>query len=128
MAQRRSEVLKRVGRRLRELREAHGRTQEEIAERAGYTGKYVSEIERGLRDPPLTTLERIAVSGLGCSLDDLIRGTTEAPSGAKAPRREPLPRALRQVVDDLAALPDIGRRRALPLVRGIIALTRASIR
>lgn len=127
MAQRRSDILRRVGRRLRELRDAAGRTQEEVAERAGYTGKYVSEIERGLRDPPLSTLERIAVSGLGCSFDELLRGTAESP-GAKALPREPLPRSLRQVVDDLAALPDSGRRKALPLVRGIIALARAAPR
>jgi transcriptional regulator with XRE-family HTH domain len=125
MAHRRSEVVRRVGQRLRELREVSG-TQEEVAERAGFSGKYVSEIERGLRDPPLTTLERIAVDGLGCTLEQLVVGANAAQPSGKAAPRQAVPRMARQIVDELAALPDNVRRKAIPVVRGVIALARAA--
>ena len=125
MAHRRNEVVRRVGQRLRDLREAKGQTQEQIAERAGYTGKYVSEIERGLRDPPLTTLERLAVRGFGCQLHELVATAPAKPNPVEDYRRGGVPRDLRAIVNDLAGLPPHVQRRVIALVRGLIALARS---
>lgn len=45
---------------LREIRLAKGWSQEELAERAGADRTYISDIERGLRNPSLKTLARLA--------------------------------------------------------------------
>lgn len=62
----------RIGKRLRELRQQARLTQEEVGLRAGFSSKYVSEIERGHRDPPLSTLNALA-SAVGGSLEGLLR-------------------------------------------------------
>ena len=80
---RRSDLVLRVGSRLRELRQLADLTQEEVEERAGFSGKYVSEIERGLRDPPLTTLEKLA-RGIGCEVSDVFAPLRANPSRAIA--------------------------------------------
>jgi transcriptional regulator with XRE-family HTH domain len=56
-----SSTIKLLLKRLRELRKAHGLTQEAFAERAGMSYKYYQALEGGRKlDPRLTTLERIA--------------------------------------------------------------------
>lgn len=45
---------------LRRLRKAHGLTQEELAARADIERTFVSFLERGLRQPTLTTILKIA--------------------------------------------------------------------
>ena len=72
----------RIGQRLRTLRVGRGLTQAQVGEGAGFTAKYVSEIERGARpDLPLSTLEAIVVQGLGGSVSELFgdsrRGKTK---------------------------------------------------
>ncbi len=44
------------GARIRELRHERGLTQSDVAERAGVSLKYVSQIERGSRNPTLGVL------------------------------------------------------------------------
>lgn len=59
-----------VGRELREERTSNGRTLSDVAEEAGVSTQYLSEIERGLKDPSSEILE--AVSGaLGLRLVDV---------------------------------------------------------
>ena len=66
-----------LGKRLRTLRERQGRTLTEVAERAGISPQYLSEIERGLKEPSSEMIA--AVTGaLGTTLVDLSGQITEA--------------------------------------------------
>lgn len=65
------EIRKRFGTKLRSLREQHGWSQEEFADRAGMHRTYVSSIERGIRNPTLSVLERLA-KALGISMAELL--------------------------------------------------------
>jgi transcriptional regulator with XRE-family HTH domain len=59
-----------LGRRLRTLRERQNRTLTEVAERAGMSPQYLSEIERGRKEPSSEMIA--AVTGaLGTTLVDL---------------------------------------------------------
>lgn len=49
-----------LGARLRELRLARHLTQEQLAERAGLSYKFIGEVERGRGNPTLTTLGALA--------------------------------------------------------------------
>lgn len=60
-----------LGRRVRTLREKRGISQEQLAESAQLHWTYVSGIERGLRNPGLNTLGRLA-DALGVSLSKLL--------------------------------------------------------
>ncbi len=53
-------IKARFGRRLRELRRAHGLSQEELAFRAGLHRTYVSSAERGERNVSIVNLEKLA--------------------------------------------------------------------
>jgi transcriptional regulator with XRE-family HTH domain len=55
---------------MRRLREAKGWSQEEFAERAGLHRTYVSGVERGIRNPTVTVLAKLA-SALECSIGSL---------------------------------------------------------
>jgi transcriptional regulator with XRE-family HTH domain len=46
--------------RLKHLRERKGLTQEELAEKAGLSRGYVSRLEIGRHDPPLSLVRRLA--------------------------------------------------------------------
>lgn len=50
------------GARVRQLREKRGLSQEALAERAGLHWTYVSGVERGLRNPSLSTIGRLAAA------------------------------------------------------------------
>lgn len=64
-------VLRRIGQNVQRLRALKGWSQEELADRAGLHRTYISGIERGIRNPTATVLERIAV-GLGVELAELV--------------------------------------------------------
>jgi transcriptional regulator with XRE-family HTH domain len=64
------DIRLRFGRRIRELRQARGLSQEELAFRAGLHRTYVSSAERGERNVALVNLERLA-RALGVPLRDL---------------------------------------------------------
>ena len=49
-----------IGNRIRELREARGLTQEELAAKTGISYKHISVLERGIKEPRLSTLFSIA--------------------------------------------------------------------
>jgi transcriptional regulator with XRE-family HTH domain len=59
------------GHRLRELRQKYGVTQEQLSAATGLTEGYISNMERGLKVPSLTTILRIAVA-LGCKVTELV--------------------------------------------------------
>ena len=55
-----TDIKTRFGRRLRELRQARGLSQEELAFKAGLHRTYVSSAERGQRNLGLVNIERLA--------------------------------------------------------------------
>ncbi|TLD68160.1 helix-turn-helix transcriptional regulator [Phragmitibacter flavus] len=66
-------VLSKFGIHVRNLRETQDLTQEQLAERAKLDITYISGIERGLRNPSLLSLLRLA-KALGVSLKQLTEG------------------------------------------------------
>lgn len=73
---------RRIGQRLRLLRERRDLTAKEVARRAGITPMSMSRIELGRHDVVLTTLAQI-LAAMGCSFDDL-----EAPPAGAAERAD----------------------------------------
>ena len=115
-----------LGVRLREMREARGLTQEALGERAGFTGKYLSEVERGLRDLPLSTLRAIATS-LGATLEDVFRGLESGKAAGREvalPLPEPFSREVLALVRALTQLPSARRRRVLSAIRALLQVAR----
>ena len=56
----RVDIRARLGANVRRLRETQGWSQEEYADRAGIHRTYVSDIERGRRNPTVTVVEKLA--------------------------------------------------------------------
>lgn len=65
------DVRGRLARNLTKLRHAKGWSQEELADEAGLHRTYVSGIERRVRNPTITIIERLA-KALRCSIGDLL--------------------------------------------------------
>ena len=53
-------IRQRLAANLRRLRHDKGWSQEEFAERAGIHRNYVSDLERGARNPTITVIEKLA--------------------------------------------------------------------
>jgi transcriptional regulator with XRE-family HTH domain len=53
-------IKAKFGHQLRKLREDRNLTQEELADKAGMHFTYIGQIERGLRNPSLVNLYRLA--------------------------------------------------------------------
>ena len=66
-------VLAALGRNVRHRREARELTQEKLAERAGLDPTYISGIERGLRNPGIKNVAKLA-KALGFSTAELLKG------------------------------------------------------
>jgi transcriptional regulator with XRE-family HTH domain len=64
-----ADIRVRFGRRLRQLREQRGLSQEELAFRAGLHRTYVSSAERGQRNVSLVNIEKLALA-LGVRIAD----------------------------------------------------------
>ena len=62
-----------LGQRIKQLRKSRGLSQEDLAEKASISAKYLSDLERGKRNPTFSTAEKIA-EGLGVDLARLITG------------------------------------------------------
>jgi transcriptional regulator with XRE-family HTH domain len=69
----RNPILSAFGLNVRKRREARQFTQEALAEKARLHPTYVSGIERGVRNPSVLIIARIA-KGLGASVSELTRG------------------------------------------------------
>jgi transcriptional regulator with XRE-family HTH domain len=112
------DVARRVGARMRALRLAQGLTQAEVSERAGFTVKYVNEIENGRRrDLPLSTLAAIVERGLGASLSAVFARETRR----KAARVNPvLPSNIEALAHEIARLPASKRDAVLVVLRATL--------
>ena len=66
-------VLIETGRLIRKHRNAKGWSQEELADRAGVHRTFISSIERGVRNPTVTSLHRVA-SAMDLTVSELIDG------------------------------------------------------
>jgi transcriptional regulator with XRE-family HTH domain len=69
----RNGILTALGLNLRRQREAKELTQEKLAERAGLDPTYISGIERGLRNPGIKNVARLA-KALGLTTAELCKG------------------------------------------------------
>jgi transcriptional regulator with XRE-family HTH domain len=112
-----SEFLAAVGKSIRAAREAAGLTQARLGSRSGIEGKYVSEIERGTRNLPLSTLHAIVKKGLGLELDVRL-------GDAGKPGPAPLPAAIESVARAIQALPAKQQRTVLSIIEMLLALTK----
>ena len=63
--------LKRLGLKLRRLRQARKLSQSALAKQAGITGTYVAKLERGGSDPTIGVLKRLA-NALGVPVTALL--------------------------------------------------------
>jgi transcriptional regulator with XRE-family HTH domain len=66
------DMRKLVGRNAARLRQAAGLTQEQLAERSGFSQQYISKLEQGRRNPTIVSLYELA-TGLGASPVDMVR-------------------------------------------------------
>lgn len=62
-----------LGMRIRYLRKKRGLSQEDLALDSGVNKNYLSDLERGSRNPTINIIEKIA-SSLGVSLSELFMG------------------------------------------------------
>jgi transcriptional regulator with XRE-family HTH domain len=65
------DMRKLVGRNVRAVRQARGMTQEQLAEESGFSQQYISDLERGRRNPTIVTLHDLA-QALGSTPIELI--------------------------------------------------------
>jgi transcriptional regulator with XRE-family HTH domain len=72
MAFKAEEQAKKVGDRLRQLRERKGIKANELADRSGLTPQTISRIENAKTDVPFQTLQKI-LTAMGCDLKDLVQ-------------------------------------------------------
>ncbi|MBV8543190.1 MAG: helix-turn-helix transcriptional regulator [Acidobacteria bacterium] len=68
------------GARLREVRIERGLTQPEVANRVGTSASNISDLERGIKVPTLTTVARLAAA-LECNVSELIEVLDRRPRG-----------------------------------------------
>lgn len=66
------DMRKLVGRNAARLRKEAGLTQEQLAERSGFSQQYLSKLESGRRNPTVVTLYELATA-LGVSHVELVR-------------------------------------------------------
>lgn len=66
------DMRKLVGRNVRKIRLRIGLTQEEFADRSGFSQQYISGLEKGRRNPTIVTIYELA-KALGVSHMDLVR-------------------------------------------------------
>lgn len=65
------DVRKRLAANMKRLRKERGWSQEALADEASMDRTYVSGIERVVKNPAITVVERVA-SALGCRMGDLL--------------------------------------------------------
>ncbi|TIU90566.1 MAG: helix-turn-helix transcriptional regulator [Mesorhizobium sp.] len=70
------DMRKLVGRNFARLRRQRGLTQEEVEARSGFSQQYLSDLERGKRNPTVITLYELA-QAIGVSHVDLVRPDNE---------------------------------------------------
>jgi len=108
--------LRALGEVLRTHRNAAHLTQAALARRAGISGKYVSEIERGTRDVPFSTLHALVHDGLKRRLELKFADVNGHTNG------NGLPRPVAEVARAIAELPEERRAAVLSIVRAALRL------
>lgn len=68
-------IEKKLGQRIAELRNKARLTQEELAEKSGYSTEFISLVERGVNSPSVAGLQRIA-DALKCEVRVLFTFST----------------------------------------------------
>lgn len=66
------DMRKLVGRNVRRFRLERGLTQEQFAERSGFSQQYISDLERGRRNPTIVSLYELALA-LDCTPVELLQ-------------------------------------------------------
>jgi len=79
-----TQTLKALGKRIANLRKQKGMNQEDFADVSGKMINTISNIERGLSDPKVTTLMSIS-KALGISIDELFLETKQEQSAEELP-------------------------------------------
>lgn len=104
-----SELVKRVGERIRRLRKEMNLSQEQLAVRSGLHTNYVGQVERGEKNLTLETLDKV-VGGLGISLEELFRyiGPVEKQD------------VLGQIVELLVERPSEDQKMALSVLKSVM--------
>jgi transcriptional regulator with XRE-family HTH domain len=67
------DVNQRFGARIRELRDRHGWTQEDLGERSGVGREHISKLENGHREACMNIIEQFAKC-LGISIEEMMKG------------------------------------------------------
>ncbi len=83
------DMRKLVGRNFARFREQLGLTQEQVAERSGFSQQYISGLENGRRNPTIVSLYELALA-LGVTQVDLVSPSPE--TAPKRRRRGPSPK------------------------------------
>jgi len=68
------DMRKLVGFNVRRIRSTRGMTQEQFAERSGFSQQYISDLERGRRNPTIVSLYELALA-LGATPVELLAPT-----------------------------------------------------
>lgn len=77
------ELLRSLGQALRAQREALGLSQEELGFRSEVHRTYISEVERGIKNPSFTTIHKLA-KALGVNKSAIVRDAEKRePRGSK---------------------------------------------
>lgn len=79
-----TQILKTLGRRIAQLRKQKGMSQEDFADVSGKMINTISNIERGLSDPKVTTLMSIS-KALNISIEELFSETKQAQTTEELP-------------------------------------------
>lgn len=74
------DMRKLVGRNFSRLRQEKGLTQEQISEISGFSQQYISDLERGRRNPTIITLYELA-QALNVNHVTLVQSDDEAATG-----------------------------------------------
>ena len=104
------EIKELFGKRIKELRRNLGLSQEELAEKAEISSRYLSRVEMGQQFPSIDTLVKLA-KALNVELKDFFEFAHETPN----------PRELKEILDGLLKEADEDKLRLLvKVVRAVV--------
>jgi len=106
------ELVEKIGLGIRELRKAQGLTQEQLAEKADISYKYLGQIERGEINPGIINLFKIA-SGLALPIKEIVSIDMESASEESLLQKEILGLLAGKMPDDL--------KKALKVLRAVFS-------
>lgn len=82
------DMRKLVGRNVRRIRLVQALTQEELAAKSGFSQQYISDLERGLRNPTVVTLyelgQALGVSHLELVAPDAVLAQSKSGTGSSS--------------------------------------------